>query len=141
MIPEYYMPQVQLVMECTNLDVCHFIQYTPPRYENDPHRTLDIKSIPRDKGWFAKYFPVMRDFWAEVLNYRKIGIDKHPKYDKWVKKVEKHKLKTEEAQKNKKTGVEEKKSPPKISGPLDKFVVNNKITIKVTPKYDFDDNY
>lgn len=143
-IPEYYMPQVQLVMECTNLDVCHFIQYTPPRYENDPHRTLDVKSIPRDKGWFAKYFPVMRNFWDEVLNYRKIGIDKHPNYDKWVKKVEKHKQKTEEALKNKKADVKGAPPPPIISGPLDKFVVNKKITIsvnKVKPKYDFDDNY
>lgn len=135
-IPSYYIPQVQVVMECTNLEMCHFIQYKPPRFEGDPNRVLDIKSIPRDKSWFSKYFPVMREFWDEVLHYREVGIDTHKNHEKWVKRVQKCIDKqNEKKSKTKPTSV-------KIDGPLDKFVVSNKITIeKKGDEYTFDDDY
>lgn len=126
-IPEYYMPQVQVVMETTNLDMCHFIQYQPPKFLGDPNRVLDIKAIPRDKGWWHKNKPKMKSFWDEVLHYRTIGIEKHPKYDKWKKKVDKHNEKKNQ------------KAKPTLAGPLDSFVVNKKVV--VAPKYNFDDDY
>ena len=117
-IPVYYMPQVQVVMECTNLDVCHFIQYKPAVYGNAP--IFDIKCIPRDKAWFEKYYPKMREFWDEVLKYREIGIDKHPNYEKWKKRIE--------------------PKPPKqkalVSGPIDQFVVKNKVVLGYSDSWD-----
>lgn len=72
-VPAYYLPQVQIVMECTNLDMAHFIQYKPP-----PNEVFDVTIVPRDRDWFARYFPVMDFFWREVTHYREIGLEYNP---------------------------------------------------------------
>ena len=72
-VPAYYLPQVQIVMECTNLEVTHFIQYKPP-----PNEVFDVTIVPRDRDWFARYFPVMDFFWKEVIHYREIGLEFNP---------------------------------------------------------------
>ena len=72
-VPAYYLPQVQIVMECTNLEVAHFIQYKPP-----PNEVFDVTIVPRDRDWFTRYFPVMDFFWREVTHYREIGLEHNP---------------------------------------------------------------
>tara|TARA_B100001758_G_C18375048_1_gene593743 strand:- start:321 stop:1298 length:978 start_codon:yes stop_codon:yes gene_type:complete len=100
-VPAYYLPQVQIVMECTNLEVAHFIQYKPP-----PNEVFDVTIVPRDRNWFARYFPVMDFFWREVIHYREIGLEYNPVHIK--------KLQAEKDKENK----EKKKSvvagPPKL---------------------------
>ena len=39
---------------------------------------MNVVWIDRDREWFKKVFPVLEDFWKDVLFYRKNGIDKHP---------------------------------------------------------------
>tara|TARA_Y100000389_G_scaffold162170_1_gene164854 strand:- start:6864 stop:7625 length:762 start_codon:yes stop_codon:yes gene_type:complete len=74
-IPGYYFPQVQVVMECLNMEETDFIQYKPP---GDGPEILEILNIKRDREWFSRYFPVMRLFWDEVTHYRNIGLEYNP---------------------------------------------------------------
>lgn len=100
-IPHYYVPQMLLCMECTNLDECHFIQYKPPS-KGEPE-IFDVTVLKRDSSWFERYLPVMDLFWKEVLHYRSIGIEHHPltmkKERDAIEKEEKKKQK--ELEKNK----------------------------------------
>lgn len=90
-VPSYYLPQVQIVMECTNLEVAHFIQYKPP-----PNEIFDVTIVPRDRHWFARYFPVMDLFWKEVIHYREIGLEYNPVH---IKKQQAEKDKAEKESK------------------------------------------
>ena len=100
-VPAYYLPQVQIVMECTNLDVAHFIQYKPP-----PNEVFDVTIVPRDKNWFARYFPVMDFFWREVTHYREIGLEYNPVHIK--------KLQVEKDKENKEKKKNVVARPPKL---------------------------
>ena len=96
--PSYYLPQVQIVMECTNLEVSHFIQYKPP-----PNEVFDVTVVPRDRDWFARYFPVMDFFWREVTHYREIGLEYNPVH------IKKEKAEKEKAEKKKQTATQPQK--------------------------------
>ena len=37
-----------------------------------------MTSVKRDREWFAKYLPIMEDFWQKVLYHREYGIDDPP---------------------------------------------------------------
>ena len=66
-VPKHYVPQVQLLMEILDLEVCDFIQY-------DPRTTPPIfvvTRLNRDREWFARSLPVMEKFWNDVLERRK----------------------------------------------------------------------
>ena len=92
-IPDYYYPQVQVCMECMDLDECHFIQYRPAKLQTNGNDIFDVTIIQRNKEWFSYYFPVMKLFWDEVTHYRKIGVEHHPTAIKKTKpKVIKSKL-------------------------------------------------
>ncbi len=67
-IPDYYYPQVQVLLEIMDLDVCDFIQYCEPKNE------LKILRVERSREWFEKYLPVMRKFWDTVLFKRQHGL-------------------------------------------------------------------
>lgn len=97
-VPAYYLPQVQIVMECTNLDMAHFIQYKPP-----PNEVFDVTVVPRDRDWFARYFPVMDFFWREVLHYREIGLPYNPVH-----------IKKEQAEKDKENKTKKIAGPAKL---------------------------
>jgi putative phage-type endonuclease len=68
-VPKYYIPQVQLLMEILDLETCDFIQYRPPN--GFAESEFVIKTIPRDREWFTKYLPVMKQFWDDVIERRK----------------------------------------------------------------------
>lgn len=106
-IPSYYLPQVQIVMECLNMEATDFIQYKPPLNGDE---ILEILHIKRDREWFARYFPVMRLFWSEVLHYREIGLEHNPVH---IKK---------EADKKKK----EEKKTQKVEPDFNKFMFSKK---------------
>lgn len=67
-VPEYYLPQVQLLMEILDLEVCDFVQYVP----GDEWReiTYEVVEVPRDRTWFAAQLPVLRAFWERVKEAR-----------------------------------------------------------------------
>lgn len=72
-IPNYYYPQVQIQMEVCNIDECIFIQYKPSMNANDCE--FDILEIKRDREWFEKTFPILQEFWNEVLYNRETKKD------------------------------------------------------------------
>jgi len=67
-IPIYYVSQVQILMECLDLEVCDFVQYRPgDSWQNEIYDCLEV---PRDREWFRKTLPIMRAFWDRVLDQR-----------------------------------------------------------------------
>lgn len=77
-VPEHYLSQVLLNLEICNLELAHFIEYCPGNADED--YIINIVDIKRDREWFAKELPKIREFWDSVINYRRDGINKHPKY-------------------------------------------------------------
>ena len=72
-IPIYYVSQVQILMECLDLEVCDFVQYRPgTSWQNEIYDSLEV---PRDREWFQKTLPIMRAFWDTVLAQRAKMID------------------------------------------------------------------
>jgi len=67
-IPLYYIPQVQILMEIMDIEMCHFIQY------HEPSDTMKILDVPRDRTWFEQNLPKMKKFWDLVLEKRKTGL-------------------------------------------------------------------
>ena len=67
-VPVYYLPQIQLLMEITELEICHFIQY------HEPTNTLKVIEVPRDREWFSTNLPKMKAFWEKVLEKRENGL-------------------------------------------------------------------
>ena len=81
-IPKHYIAQIQLNMEILNLDECDFIQYRPA--EGDAPEEFVVTNVKRDKEWFARNLPIMKQFWDRVIEGRKAGfvcevIDEEPR--------------------------------------------------------------
>jgi len=66
-VPVYYMPQIQILLEIMDLEVCDFVQYKESPEE------FSLTEVPRDREWFKKYLPVMQAFWNRVLECRRNG--------------------------------------------------------------------
>lgn len=72
-VPEHYMPQLQLLMEILDLEVCDFIQYKPGELTFPRPYEFVVVSVERDREWFTENLPIMRNFWDRVLWYRENG--------------------------------------------------------------------
>jgi putative phage-type endonuclease len=83
-VPHHYLAQVLLNLEICDLELAHFIEFVPGKSDMDFE--MNIVEIPRDREWFARSLPVMREFWDSVLKYRSVGIEKHPDYIKSLKR-------------------------------------------------------
>jgi hypothetical protein len=75
--PKYYYPQVQAQLEVCDLELCKFVQY----WKDEDH--MLVTDIPRDREWWAKYEPEFKQFWDEVLEFRRTHpdwetVDYHP---------------------------------------------------------------
>ena len=81
-IPEYYYPQVQLNMFILDLEIADFIEYIPNTGNKSVE--LNIVRIHRDEEWFDRNFPVLEEFWKQVLIWRQRDIRMHPEYNKYV---------------------------------------------------------
>jgi putative phage-type endonuclease len=68
-VPPYYLPQVQLQLEVTDLEECDFIQYKP-----GPPEEYVVIRVKRDREWFAKNLPAMRLAWDRVVKGREVGL-------------------------------------------------------------------
>jgi putative phage-type endonuclease len=74
-VPKYYWPQVQLQLEITDLEECDFVQYRPARTENGVSLTeFVIVRVKRDREWFRKNLPLMKETWNRVLKARMEGL-------------------------------------------------------------------
>jgi putative phage-type endonuclease len=71
-VPKHYVPQVQLLMEILDLEMCHFIQYKPAQVFGKEE--FVVTEIKRDRGWFEKYLPIMKSFWDQVEQKRLYGL-------------------------------------------------------------------
>lgn len=90
-IPEYYLPQVQLNLFICNLSIADFIEYSPM------DNKLNIVRIYKDYNWLNRNIPILVEFWNNVIKYREIGINNHP----GIIKKEQLKLKREQNRLNK----------------------------------------
>jgi len=77
-VPHHYLSQVLLNLEICNLELAHFIEFVPGNSDNE--YILNVVEVHRDREWFSKELPKIKEFWDSVLVYREIGIQKHPKY-------------------------------------------------------------
>jgi hypothetical protein len=85
-VPHHYLSQVLLNLEICDLVMGHFIEFIPGN--SDTEFVLNVVEVKRDREWFAKELPKMKEFWDNVLLYRERGIQKHPKYKLPRKKAE-----------------------------------------------------
>lgn len=81
-VPKHYIAQVQLLMEILDLDQCDFIQYRPA--DGEALEEFVVTNVPRDREWFARNLPIMKQFWDRVVAGRKLGftcevIDEEPR--------------------------------------------------------------
>ena len=67
-VPRHYLPQIQVLLEVLDLEVCDFIQYRPEPYE------YQVTRVIRDREWFRQKLPIMKAFWDEVLHKRENGL-------------------------------------------------------------------
>jgi len=60
-IPKYYIAQVQVYLEITNLEKCLFIQYKPP-----PKQEFYVIEILRDRKYFMERIGILKSFWDKL---------------------------------------------------------------------------
>lgn len=117
--PVWYLAQVQVLMECLDLEVCDFVQYRPESITYPKPSEYVCVEIKRDREWWAKYEPVMKAFWDRVLWHREHGhqellpkpkvsiqdlIDKNNEIKKHVGEFDKMLLEFQKIQSDLKTG-------------------------------------
>ena len=100
-VPKYYLPQIQLLLEVLDLEVCDFIQYRPAKtirrcnecracnlgvfstgceceyaeYPDPDHpEEFQVTEVVRDRAWFERILPVAKAFWDQVVLRRKLGL-------------------------------------------------------------------
>lgn len=67
-VPDYYMPQIQVLLDIMNLEECDFIQYCEEK------NVTKIIRVARDREWFRQKLPVMRAFWERLMYKKKNGL-------------------------------------------------------------------
>ena len=65
-IPKHYVPQIQVLLEITDLEECDFVQYHEGK--------MTIIRTKRDREWFADKLPIMKAFWDRVIKTRREGL-------------------------------------------------------------------
>jgi len=80
-IPEYYYPQVQLNMFILDLEIADFVEFIPAK--GSTSMELNLVRVHRNEEWFDKIFPILKNFWDQVLEWRQRDITTHPEYNKY----------------------------------------------------------
>ena len=88
-VPHHYLSQVLLNLEICDLELAHFIEFVPGN--SDTSFEINVVEVHRDREWFAREMPKMKDFWDSIVKYRVEGISTHPKYRVPRKRVLKEK--------------------------------------------------
>lgn len=66
-IPGYYVPQVQVLLEIFDLETAHFVQYKPATAGRA--EIVDVTVVQRDRELFASWLPLLLDFMQEVFDF------------------------------------------------------------------------
>ena len=92
-VPEHYLPQIQLLLEILDFELCDFVQYQPAtvkyaktkgpceedgtlpsQAEIQVPEVFMITRVTRDRAWFDKHLQTMITFWNRVERSRKEGL-------------------------------------------------------------------
>jgi len=68
-VPHHYWPQIQVQLECTNLDACYFVQWQPASL-NGVEELFTITTVERDREWFKSVVGDLKDFHTELMARR-----------------------------------------------------------------------
>jgi putative phage-type endonuclease len=71
-VPKYYLPQIQLLLEVLDLEVCDFIQYRPASEKSIEE--FVVTQVHRDREWFERILPTAKAFWDRVIQKRLTGM-------------------------------------------------------------------
>jgi putative phage-type endonuclease len=93
-IPRQYKNQIILNCVITGYDGV-FIEYCPKGHIGKDYmlNIVHVKLADHIEQFNNHTLPVLREFWDEVLHYRKVGIETHPNYSIWERKCNPRKLK------------------------------------------------
>lgn len=64
-VPGHYLAQIQVQMECCDMDETIFVQYKPAYLTDDGKAYLDTVTVKRDRDWFEAHRPALRAFWED----------------------------------------------------------------------------
>lgn len=95
-IPKQYFNQLILNMVIADCDGV-FIEYYPHGHVGQDYflNIIHLKLEDHVDHFVTNNVPVFNEFWDEVLHYRNVGIETHPRYSHWDRKCNpKKKLKT-----------------------------------------------
>lgn len=67
-VPEHYYGQIQIQLECLDIEECLFIQYKPETF--DCEEILNVSIVNRDRSWFETNLQSLKQFWEHVLDTR-----------------------------------------------------------------------
>lgn len=67
-VPDYYYPQIQVLLEVLDLERCDFVQFRPEATWTAEE--LVVTTVPRDREWFARHLPAMRAFYDDWMAIR-----------------------------------------------------------------------
>lgn len=65
-VPHHYWPQIQVQMECCDVDQTLFVQYKPGGLTPDGRPLLTVCPIDRDRAWFERHREELHAFWREA---------------------------------------------------------------------------
>lgn len=71
-VPHHYWPQVQVQMECCDVDSTLFVQYKPAGLQRDGRAVLDVVCVERDRQWFEANRGALHSCWEEFMSRRKL---------------------------------------------------------------------
>lgn len=73
-VPHHYWPQIQVQMECCDVDSTVFVQYKPAGLQADGRHVLDLVVVDRDRRWFEDNAPALHACWREFMRLRREGV-------------------------------------------------------------------
>lgn len=73
-VPKHYLPQIQLLLEVTDLEECDFVQYRPASADPPKAEEFVVVRIARDREWFKTNLPAMQASWDRICAGRTHGL-------------------------------------------------------------------
>ena len=70
MVPLYYGAQMQLQLECCDMEECDFVEYVDPQFSMDGEPHYYVTVIKRDREWFATSLPQLKEVFDIVQQIR-----------------------------------------------------------------------
>ena len=71
-------PQIQVQLECTDLDECYFVQWAPSHLAVDGQEVFSITVVERDRQWFADNVDALKSFHTDLMELRKTYVPPPP---------------------------------------------------------------